>query len=103
MSKRLSLYDLCFRCNFCHESFVSATWMGIHRRKMHPEQWQEEVKRRKEKAVLKRNHNNTAEQLEEAQNNPGPTNDTSQANINSKSEHHFGFMHDVQPYPMQHP
>ena len=39
-----------FRCNFCDEMFVSATWMGIHRRKMHPQQWNEELeKRRKEK------------------------------------------------------
>ena len=44
-----------FRCNFCDEMFVSATWMGIHRRKMHPQQWNEELERRKrEKKVIER-------------------------------------------------
>ena len=44
-----------FRCNFCDEMFVSATWMGIHRRKMHPQQWNDELeKRKREKKVIER-------------------------------------------------
>lgn len=80
-----------YKCNFCDESFVSATWMGIHRRKMHPVQWQEEVKRRQEKSVLKRKHNDHAERLGEAQSNHDTTQDTSQSNIDSQSRQDFGF------------
>ena len=36
-----------YKCNFCDETFVSGTWMGIHRRKMHPQQWKEELEKRK--------------------------------------------------------
>ena len=76
---------------FCDESFVSTTWMGIHRRKMHPQQWQEEVKRREEKKVHKRKHNNNAEGIGEAKSNPGHTEDTSQSNTNSQSQQDLGF------------
>ena len=65
---------------------MSATWMGIHRRKMHPEQWEQEVKRREEKKVLKRKQNNNPEQDGDVQSTLEPTKDTSLSNISPKSQ-----------------
>ena len=84
--KRTHTGERPYKCNFCGEGFVSATWMGIHRRKMHPEQWEQEVKRREEKKVLKRKQNNNPEQDGDVQSTLEPTKDTSRSNINPKSQ-----------------
>ena len=63
---------------------MSATWMGIHRRKMHPKQWEEEVKRREEQKVLKRKQSSNPEQNEDEQGNPALA--LSQSNVNSQPQ-----------------
>ena len=65
---------------------MSATWMGIHRRKMHPKQWEEEVKRREEQKVLKRKQSINPEQSGDVQSTPEPTKDTSPSNISPQSQ-----------------
>ena len=61
---------------------MSATWMGIHRRKMHPKQWEEEVTRREEQKVLKRKQSINPEQNEDEQGSPA----LSQSNVNSQPQ-----------------